>query len=163
MSVGKGDVDKELAAALGRIPSGLFIVTARQGTAETGFLASWVQQCSFEPLLVSVALRKGRDVHDWLVPGALFVLNILGEGQTNFLSHFGKGFALGQPAFNGLELIRSESGLPVLATALAYLECRVEARHSAGDHELLLGQVIGGKLLREGEPMVHVRKSGLRY
>lgn len=154
---------KARAAALGRVPSGLFILTARQGAVETGMLTSWVQQCSFEPLLISVALRKGRDLHDWLVPGALFVLNILGEGQTNFLTHFGKGFALGQPAFNGLEVARSEGGLPVLADALAYLECRVEARHSTGDHELLLGEVIGGKLLHEGPPRVHVRKSGLRY
>ncbi len=34
-----------LAAALGRIPSGLFVLTAGSGATETGMLASWVQQC----------------------------------------------------------------------------------------------------------------------
>ena len=32
-------------AALGRIPSGLFVLTLRHGGRETGMLASWVQQC----------------------------------------------------------------------------------------------------------------------
>ena len=50
------------AAALGRIPSGLFVLTARNGERETGMLASWVQQCSFTPPCVSVALRKGREL-----------------------------------------------------------------------------------------------------
>jgi len=38
-----------LAAALGKVPSGLFVLTAKQGDAETAMLASWVQQCSFDP------------------------------------------------------------------------------------------------------------------
>ena len=61
MSDGKGDPVKELAAAVGRIPSGLFVVTVRNGDRETGLLASWVQQCSFEPFQVSVAVKAGAD------------------------------------------------------------------------------------------------------
>ncbi len=159
----EGDRHKALAAALGRVPSGLFILTATDGATETGMLASWVQQCSFEPLQVSVALRKGREVTEWLVPGTGFVLNVLGEGQTSFLSHFGKGFSPGQSPFAGVEVLRGQATAPVLASALAYLDCRVEARHPAGDHELLVARVLGGKLLGEGSPMVHLRKSGLHY
>ena len=55
-----------LSAALGRIPSGLFILTVRHGSKETGMLASWVQQCSFDPPRLTMAIRKGRDVLDWL-------------------------------------------------------------------------------------------------
>jgi flavin reductase (DIM6/NTAB) family NADH-FMN oxidoreductase RutF len=163
MTDGKGDVAKELAAAVGRIPSGLFIVTARQGTAETGFLASWVQQCSFVPFQVSVAVKVGRAVADWLTPGAPFVVNILEEDQTELIAHFGKGFALSEPAFNGLEIDRATAGAPVLADALAYLDCRVSGRLHAGDHELFLGEVVAGRVLCEGRPMVHVRKNGSHY
>jgi flavin reductase (DIM6/NTAB) family NADH-FMN oxidoreductase RutF len=60
------DTDKPWAAALGRIPSGLFILTARRGTLETGMLASWVQQCSFDPPLVMAAIRRGRILESWL-------------------------------------------------------------------------------------------------
>ena len=51
-----------LAAALGRIPSGLFVLTVRHGGRELGMLASWVQQCSFEPPQISLAINKERDV-----------------------------------------------------------------------------------------------------
>jgi flavin reductase (DIM6/NTAB) family NADH-FMN oxidoreductase RutF len=155
---------RALLSALGRIPSGLFVLTARRGDAETGMLASWVQQCSFEPPQVSVALGHGRDLSAWLTNGAGFVLNILAEGQGRLLSHFGKGFDAGQPAFKGIEVEHTADGLPVLTAALAHLDCRVVGRLPAGDHDLLIGKVVGGKVHHaDGKPIVHVRKSGGHY
>ena len=98
---------KALAAALGRVPSGLFIVTARKGEAETGLLASWVQQCSFDPPQVSLCLRRGREMNAWLEDGAAFTVNILeDDGGTDLIVRFGRGFALDEPAFEGLEVAR---------------------------------------------------------
>lgn len=154
---------KLLAAALGRIPSGLFILTVRNGDAETGMLGSWVQQCSFDPPQLSVALRRERDVNAWLTPGAAFTVNILDDSQTDMVAHFGRGFALDEPAFTGLEVERPGGAPPVLSEALAYLECRVAARHPAGDHDLLIARVVAGRVLSDGKPLVHVRRSGLHY
>ena len=151
-----------MLAALGRIPSGLFILTIKHGDAETGMLASWVQQCSFEPPQVSVAVRRDRDVNGWLTTDAAFVLNVLDDSQTDMIVHFGRGFALDTPAFTGLEVDRQHSG-PVLREALAFLECRVAARHTAGDHDLLIARVVGGRVLNDGHPMVHIRKNGSHY
>jgi flavin reductase (DIM6/NTAB) family NADH-FMN oxidoreductase RutF len=151
-----------MLAALGRIPSGLFILTVKHGDADTGMLASWVQQCSFDPPQVSVAVRRDRDVNGWLTPDAAFVLNILDDSQTDMIVHFGRGFALDAPAFTGLEVERQHSG-PVLCEALAFLECRVVARHAAGDHDLLIARLVGGRVLNDGHPMVHIRKNGSHY
>ncbi|MFO0878643.1 MAG: flavin reductase family protein [Gemmataceae bacterium] len=157
------DALQAMAMSLGRLPSGLSILTVRHGERETGMLVSWVQQCSFEPPQITVAVRQGREVLGWLEPGTSFVLNCLAEGQTQLLSHFGKGFNLDEPAFTGLNVDRSR-GTPILADALSYLECQVERRVATGDHELLLGTVLAGALLRpESRPYVHVRKNGLRY
>src|SRR5580693_4015629 len=93
------DASKSLAAALGRIPSGLFILTFRQGREETAMLASWVQQCSFEPPQVVIGMNKKRFVLDWLHAGSPIGVNILGEGQKDLIGHFGKGFDPGHPAF----------------------------------------------------------------
>lgn len=154
---------KQMAAALGRIPSGLFILTACQGGDTTGMLASWVQQCAFRPPQVSVALNRNRAVTAWLVDGAPFVLNVLDSNQTDMIAHFGRGFDPGQPAFTEVETERSSLGPPILSEALAYLECKVTGRCSAGDHDLIIGQVLGGRVLGDGQPMVHVRKSGMHY
>ncbi len=105
-ATGDTDPSESLAAAVGRIPSGLFVLTARNGDDETGMLASWVQQCSFDPPQVSVAVNKARDVLGWLSDGSAFVLNVIpgGIGKAP-VAHFGKGFAPGKPAFDGLKVI----------------------------------------------------------
>ena len=90
------DPIQSLAEALGKIPSGLFIVTYFCGETESAMLASWVQQCGFEPPILSVAVKKGRGISEWLTDGAPFTVNILGEGQKDLLSHFGKGLPLSQ-------------------------------------------------------------------
>jgi flavin reductase (DIM6/NTAB) family NADH-FMN oxidoreductase RutF len=150
-------------AALGRIPSGLFIVTARHRELETGMLASWVQQCSFEPPQITLAIKRGRDVGSWITGGDPFVVNILGASQTDLIGRFARGFDPGEPAFDGLAIERSANGVPVLSAALAWLECRAIQTVEVGDHDLFIALVQGGQLLRDGEPRVHIRKNGLKY
>lgn len=163
MTLPSPDAQKQLAAALGRIPSGLFVLTAQAEGQETGMLASWVQQCSFEPPLLSVAIHRDRDVANLLKKGAAFTLNILDESQTDMIVHFGRGFKWGEPAFEGLDVARIGAGGPILTEAHACLECRVASRSSAGDHDLIVAEVTSGRVLNEGHPMVHIRKSGMHY
>lgn len=157
------DPHKQLLAALGRIVSGMFVVTARRGEAETGMLASWVQQCSFDPPQLSVALKMGREIADWLPEGAAFIVNILDDTQTDMIIHFGRGFSNKEMAFTDVEVERLDGGPPILKDALAFLECRVAGHYSTGDHELVIGRIVTGRLLDEGHPMVHIRKSGAHY
>jgi flavin reductase (DIM6/NTAB) family NADH-FMN oxidoreductase RutF len=126
-------------------------------------LTSWVQQCAFAPPHVSVAIQHERPILEWLAKGARFTLNILDSAQTDMVAHFGRGFDLDEPAFDGLETIRPDGEAPVLEEALAYLVCLVSQDSSVGDHKLLLSEVVGGRVLNDGQPMVHVRKSGLHY
>jgi len=153
----------DVSLALGRVPSGLFVLTARDGQRETGMLVSWVQQCSFEPPQISVCVRQGRDVLAWLGDGAAFTLNVIGQGQKKFVSHFGKGFGLDEDAFVGVSLDRMPGEAPILTDALAHLRCRVAGRIDAADHCLLIAAVVGGRLQHAGEPHCHSRKSGLKY
>ncbi len=155
--------DPGLAAALGRIPSGVSVLTARRGVLASGMLTSWVQQCAFEPPHVSVAVKQGRPMNGWLAHGSHFVLNLLGDEQKNLVAHFGRGFALDVPAFNGLEVSSSAHDQPTLLQALAYMECEVANRVAVGDHDLLLARVLSGVMQGSSEPMIHLRKSGFRY
>jgi flavin reductase (DIM6/NTAB) family NADH-FMN oxidoreductase RutF len=158
-----GEPDPGLAAALGRIPSGVSVLTARRGAQETGMLTSWVQQCAFEPPHVSVALKQGRPMVAWMTNGAHFVLNLLGESHKNLVAHFGRGFPLETPAFEGLELGTSINNQPIILQALAYLECEVATRVAVGDHDLLLARIVAGAMQGSSDPMVHLRKNGFRY
>ncbi len=124
--------DKQLASALGRVASGLFVLTLQRETIATGMLASWVQQCSFQPPRVSVAIQPKRELTSLLGPGQTFTLNLLEDGQTDMVAHFGRGFALKDDAFVDLDIRREGTGI-ILTEALAYLHCKVVERVSAGD------------------------------
>jgi flavin reductase (DIM6/NTAB) family NADH-FMN oxidoreductase RutF len=152
------------ATALGRIPSGLFVLTARRQHDETALLVSWVQQCSFAPPRLTVAIRQDRPVLSWLEAQALFVLNILAEGNRELVIRFGKGPTPAEAAFAGLAILRDSTlPAPVLCDAHAYLVCRTVTHWPAGDHVLVLADVIDGNVLHEGRPTVHIRKNGLNY
>ncbi len=157
------DPHKNLAAALGRIPSGVFILTVSRDGVETGMLASWVQQCSFQPPMFSFVVQRGRPIADLLTPGAVFTLNILEAAQTDMIAHFGKGFTLQDNAFDGLDINRAIPHGPILREAHAYLFGKVLSRLPTGDHDLFLAEVTAGSLMEEGQPMVHIRKNGFHY
>ena len=155
--------DTPFIQALGRVPSGVFILTVRHEEQETGMLASWVQQAAFQPPAVTVAVRHGRYVTDWLSAGAPLVLNLVAEGGHALLKHFGHGFEPGVDAFDGLSVSRTQRGVPVLADAAGYLECRPTSHIDSGDHRIFLAEVIDGRMEEDRSPIVHVRKSGAHY
>lgn len=156
------DPAKNLLAALGRIPSGLFVVSLRHGKNETAMLASWIQQCSFDPPLVSIAFNGKRWFVDWLKEGAALGVSVLGEGQKELMSHFGKGFEKDEPPFEGIDVDR-EGTAPILLAAHAALTGKVKAKHEAGDHLLVIAEIDAGRVQHEGRPGVHVRRSGAHY
>lgn len=158
-----GDPHKNLAAALGRVPSGIFILTLSRDGVETGMLASWVQQCSFQPPMVTFAIQRGRPVTKLLPADAVVTLNILEAAQTDMIAHFGKGFALTDNAFQDIDIRRAEPHGPILTEAHACLFVRIVSCVPTGDHELYVGEVTAGAMLEEGQPMVHIRKNGLHY
>jgi flavin reductase (DIM6/NTAB) family NADH-FMN oxidoreductase RutF len=149
---------------VGQIPSGVFILTIGTGARSTGMLTSWVMQAGFEPPMVSVAVKLGRYVCEWLSEGQPFVLNVVAEGQKALLKHFSQGFEPGTPAFEGLEITHCARGVPILKDALGHLECEPAGQVDSGDHRLFLAKVVRGRLNQsEHRPMVHIRKSGSHY
>lgn len=157
------DPHKLLGAALGRIPSGVYILTATKGANETGMLSSWVQQCSFQPPLITFVVQRNRPICELLKDGDVFTLNILEAAQTDMIAHFGKGFALADNAFAEVDVRREPPYGPILSEAHAYLFGKVTQRMSLGDHDLYVAEITAGGLLEEGQPMVHIRKNGFHY
>ncbi len=153
-----------LGAALGRLPSGLYILTARDGDRATGMLASWVQQAGFEPPMLTVAVKQDRYLRDWLHDSGRFALSQVAAGQKGLLRHFARGFPPEADAFEGLAIAHQASGGPVLAEALAWLDAEVVGHLDGADHRIFLARVVDGALLdHDAEPMLHVRHNGFHY
>lgn len=154
-----------LAAALGRIPSGLFIVTWRTGESDHGMLASWVMQAGFEPPLVSLAVGTSRELLGVIRAGGPFAINGLAESQRSLLARFGKPPVAGEDPFAGLAIGRTPSGLAAFAEAAGWMECRpvAEAAVAGADHVLVIGRVDAAGGRAETAPAVHLRRNGLKY
>ena len=152
-----------ISSALGRIPSGLFIVTTRLAGERLGFLGSLVQQVGFEPPTVCIAMAKDRPQSSSFAEAGRFALSILDEQSAGLRSVFLKRLAEGQSPFDGLNVGETASGTPVLLDALAWIDCVIVARHDTADHAVFFGEVVEGKVLRAGKPHVHLRKNGLSY
>ncbi|MCA8910497.1 MAG: flavin reductase family protein [Planctomycetes bacterium] len=150
--------------ALGRVPSGLFIVTAENNGQRAGFLASWVCQAGFSPPSVSVAIKQDRPIMRQLSRGAHFAVNILGTEDKKLMGQFAKGFGINEDPFDGATIERTDNNTPYLPEALGFLECRLmRVLEPSTEHNIVVGEVIGGHMLKEGEPWVHIRKSGDHY
>lgn len=150
-----------LQRALDQLTYGIYVVTVGLDGGATALTASWVSQVSFEPPLVMVALGRERFCNRILREGRKFVVNVLEQGQEQLAGSFARdetGDRLGEVP----TLEPQNTGAPVLADALAYLDCQVTDIYEAGDHTLFIGQVVGAGVLREGKPL-STAVSGLRY
>ncbi|HIK04262.1 MAG TPA: diflavin flavoprotein [Trichormus sp. M33_DOE_039] len=155
------DLDK----ALGRLSGGLYIITAKKGAVSSAMLASWVSQASFKPLGLSIAVAKDRAIESLMQVGDRFVLNVLEEGNyQTLMRHFLKRFAPGADRFEGVRTQPAENGTPILADALAYMECEVQSRMDCGDHWVVYSNVYTGRVSKpEALTAVHHRKVGNHY
>ncbi|MEA5418755.1 diflavin flavoprotein [Spirulina sp. CCNP1310] len=158
-------LDSDLDKAIGRISGGLYIITARKGEVNGAMLASWVSQASFEPLGLSIAVAKDRAIESLMQVGDRFVLNILEEGNyQHLMKHFLKRFKPGQDRFEGVETRQASNGAPILAEALAYLECEVVSRMDVPDHWIVYSEVQDGRVAKtDSLTAVHHRKVGNYY
>ncbi|MEM6349619.1 MAG: diflavin flavoprotein [Cyanobacteria bacterium P01_D01_bin.14] len=158
-------LDADLQKALGRISSGLYIITAAQGEVSSAMLASWISQASFQPLGFTVAIAKDRAIESLMQIGDTFVLNILEEGnRLDLMKHFLKRFPPGADRFAGVRTRPASNGSPILADSLAYLECEVASRMELSDHWLVYCTVDDGKVSKEeAVTAVHHRKIGNYY
>jgi flavorubredoxin/flavin reductase (DIM6/NTAB) family NADH-FMN oxidoreductase RutF len=158
-------IDADLEKALGRISSGLYIITARKGDLTGAMLASWVMQASFKPLGFTIAVAKDRAIESLMQVGDRFVLNVLEEGNhSDLMKHFLKRFTPGADRFAGVKTYSAENGSPILADALAYLECEVTSRMEQSDHWIVYSTVNAGRVSKaDALTAVHHRKLGNYY
>ena len=153
---------ERISPALGKITSGLYIVTTIFEGQRHGMLASFIEQAAFTPPLISMSMAKGRAFSEMLERQPLFGINILGKHNHELLRPFVKN--TGGDPFEGHSMVANEYELPQLAEAMAFLACRAVTKVDAGDHWLYLAEVIDGALQHDHEhPMVRVRRNGFDY
>jgi len=139
-----------------RLTSGLYVVGVAHDGQRNAFTAAWLSQVRFEPLLVALSVNPGHASYPLLTAAGSFTVSVLCRGQLELARHFGTASGRAVDKLAGQRWQAALGGAPVLSDAAAYLECRVIGHHVAGDHELVVGQVVGGRVLAvEAAPMTY--------
>jgi 3-hydroxy-9,10-secoandrosta-1,3,5(10)-triene-9,17-dione monooxygenase reductase component len=146
---------------LGHFPTGVTVITARTADGPVGLCVGSFASVSLDPPLV--AFCAGSNSTSWprIQEAGHYCVNILAEDQEDIARVFaGKG----QDKFAGLGWRPAvATGAPVLTGVLAWIECRIDAVHEAGDHWIVVGRVLDLEIGQEGGPLVFFRGGFGRY
>ena len=141
-------------AVLGRFATGVTIVTAAgPRNRDVGITVTAFSSVSLEPPLVSICIDHSASVYNAMAKAKHFVVNILSEGQEALARRFAEP---GPNRFDGIGFDRGQNGAVILMEVLGYVECSVVARHEAGDHDIIIGEVEVA-MADEGKPLLYYR------
>ncbi|MFC4121612.1 flavin reductase [Nonomuraea zeae] len=138
-------------AVLAQWPSGVVIVTTGAGGHWHGMTASAFSSVSLDPPMVLVCLARGTRTHNLVAESGSFAVSILGKDQAAL----GRRFA-GPDAdrFSGARWQAGQTGSPVLADSVGWLDCRVAHAYPGGDHTIFVGEVLAAATPRRVAPVL---------
>ena len=146
----------DIAALFHRLTLGVYVVGVADAERRDGFTAAWVMQVSFDPLLLAVSVNPANASHSLLRSGRGFAVSVLKRGQLELARRFGTQSGRDADKLAGLRWRPGRHGAPILEDALAYFDCELSGSMRSGDHELVVGRVVDGRILaRDGEPMAY--------
>jgi flavin reductase (DIM6/NTAB) family NADH-FMN oxidoreductase RutF len=137
----------DLADLFRRLNAGVYVVGVADGERRNAFTAAWLMQVSFDPLLLALSVNPGHASFPLLVGGGAFAVSVLSRDQLELARHFGTRSGRETDKLAGVSWREGRTGAPILAGAVAYLECRLTGRFPAGDHEIVIARPVAGELL----------------
>jgi 3-hydroxy-9,10-secoandrosta-1,3,5(10)-triene-9,17-dione monooxygenase reductase component len=139
---------------LGHFCTGVTIVTAAGGDGPAGLTCQSFTALSLDPPLVLICPGKSSTSWPKIEAAGAFCINVLAQDQEELC----RGFATpGRDKFAGVGWTPGPStGSPVITGALAWIECRLETIHDAGDHVIVVGRVLD-LAAHDGRPLLFFR------
>lgn len=149
-----------LRAAMRRVPSPVTIVTATDGREMRGITIGSFTSVSLTPPLISFNVAHASRMHALITARTeRFAVHILAEDQAHLSDHFAVPGRTGAEQFAGLAYRRDAGGTPLLDDVLAIFHCARYAVYPAGDHSLLIGEVLKVERRGEGTPLLYFDRS----
>jgi flavin reductase (DIM6/NTAB) family NADH-FMN oxidoreductase RutF len=145
--------------AMGRFATGVSVLTTRTRDVDHAMTASAMTSVSLEPLLLLVCVEREGRFHDAVLEAGIWGISVLSgqdRPQADWLS------TRGRPLHGQLDRIPHHhgpvTGVALLDEALSAFECRTTAVHPAGDHSIVVGEVVSvASATHPGEALVYYR------
>ncbi|MCW2790678.1 MAG: GntR family transcriptional regulator [Aeromicrobium sp.] len=138
---------------VGHLASGVTVITTRDGDRSHGMTASSVTSLSLDPPMMLACLNRATPTSRAVSESGRFAVNVLSRGSA----HLAQQFAVpSEDKFSGVKVLQGEHGAPLLADALAHIECEVVEEVVGGTHQIFLGRVLSATA-GEGQPLTYFR------
>jgi len=139
---------------MGRFASGITVITTREESGrDHGMTASAFSSLSLDPPLLLVCIANDATIAPVLAKAETFAVNILADAQEPLSRRFAGKL---DDRFAGIGYTRGPLDDVLLDDVLAWMQCRVVARHPAGDHVILVGHVEFADA-RDARPLLYYR------
>jgi flavin reductase (DIM6/NTAB) family NADH-FMN oxidoreductase RutF len=142
--------------AMGDYPTGVTVVTAfDENHKPMGLTVNSFASVSLEPLLILWSINDGAGSYKDFLKAEKFAVNILASDQADLCTLFSSKV---EDRFGECDWKRSELSLPILSDSLAVLQCKVFKKVDAGDHTIMIGEVLDIHN-EEKEPLLYHRRT----
>lgn len=154
--------DRSLRTLLGHFPTGVVVVSAEVGGRPHGMSVNSFTSVSLRPPLVSFCAAHSSTTWPKLARADGFAISILGSQHEDLCRLFAQRDV--DRYRDGSDWARTAHGHPVLADAVAWLDCTTVSTQPVGDHDLVIGEIRDGGI-GEGDPLIFHRGvfTGLRH
>ena len=142
---------------VGRFATGVTIITTVVDGEHHAMTCNSFTSVSLDPVLVLFCAEKIARFHDPVLSAGSFAVSVLAQGQEDVSRRFAvRGRPL-EDQFSGLPHTHGPvTGAVVLDGALAALECRTASTTDAGDHTVVIGEVVGLQVPNPaGDPLLY--------
>jgi len=140
------------------MPSGLYVVgSTDKGERRNGMTLNWATQVSFDPKWLGIGVERGALTHELIAASGVFSLCLIDREDRAIVRKFTKPVEVDLAArtLNGFAYLDGPvTGAPVLAQAVAYLECEVRRPVEVGNHTLFLGEIVNTAFLKDEDTEV---------
>ncbi|MDT0439841.1 MULTISPECIES: flavin reductase family protein [Streptomyces] len=142
-----------LRSVFRRHAAGVAVITARGPAGPVGFTATSLSSVSAEPPLLSFGISTGASSWPAVAETDHIGVHLLAEHQRDLAATFARSGAdrFGAPT----RWSEGPEGVPVLADVRAWLVCRIVGRVPAGDHRIVVAQVLAGDPTGPGRPLLY--------
>ncbi|HEY0278303.1 MAG TPA: flavin reductase family protein [Solirubrobacterales bacterium] len=141
---------------MGHLPTGVSIAAASTPHGPAGLVVGSFMSVSLDPPLIAISPALTSSSWPAIREAGHFCVNVLSEHQEDLARRFAVS---GGDKFAGVDWRPGRSGSPVLAGAVSWIDCRLHSEEVAGDHWLVLGEVLELDIGSGHEPLIFHRGS----
>jgi flavin reductase (DIM6/NTAB) family NADH-FMN oxidoreductase RutF len=149
-------------SAMRHLASGVSVITTGEGEHRTGLTATSVSSLSMEPPALVVCISRASATLQAMRETRVFGVNFLAAGHRKLADRFsGHGNVSGAARYQGGEWISLVTGAPILADALAAIDCTIDTIVECNTHAVVIGLVEAVHQPGGAQALVHWRRTYL--